>query len=109
MTGTKSYKKESEFQFDVKKYIESKGGYVVKIHVSSYESQGEPDLVCCFNGRFVAFELKKDDGKPSKLQLYKIKKIQQAGGIAKVVDNMKEIEETLNEIFRVQQDGESIQ
>ena len=108
MIGTKD-KAESEFQQQAKKLIESKGGYVIKVHVSAYQSQGEPDLVCCYLGRFVAFELKVDGNKTSKLQDYKIHKIERAGGIAKSVYTLKEIEEALYEIFRVQSGSESKQ
>jgi len=99
-TGTKQL--ESDFQAQAIKLIKQMGGYVIKIHVSAYESQGEPDLVCCYLGRFVAFELKVKGNKPSQLQDYKIKKIIQSGGIAKAVYSLEEIQEVLHEIFRVQ-------
>ena len=83
------------------------GGYVIKIHVSAYESQGEPDLVCCYLGQFVAFELKVKGNKPTKLQKFKIEKIIQAGGVAKTVYSIEEIQEVLHEIFRVQHGSES--
>lgn len=78
------------------------GGYVVKTHVSAYQSQGEPDLTVCYNGKYVAFELKKDEQeKAKKLQEYKLKKIREAGGIAKVVSSLDEIKEVLYELSRV--------
>ena len=102
MTGKDKKEAESRFQKKAKELIESKGGYTIKIHVSAYQSEGEPDLVCCYKGKFVAFELKVDNNKPSKLQLEKIKEIQAAGGIAKAVWSLEEIEETLYEVCRVQ-------
>lgn len=48
--------------------------------VSDRYIKGVPDIVCCVAGYFVAFELKRQGGKPSKLQLYNIKKITEAGG-----------------------------
>ena len=107
MTGINKSKTESEFQEQVIKLIESKGGYVIKIHVSSYQSQGEPDLICCYLGRFIAFELKVKHNQASALQKYKIKAITKAGGVAKSARTLQEIEETLYEIFRVQQGGKS--
>lgn len=107
--GTKKKSKtelESAFQKEAINLIASMGGYVIKIHVSAYQSQGEPDLVCCYRGRFVAFELKVDDNKPSTLQLEKIADIKRAGGVALPVYNINEIKETLYELSRIQQGGE---
>lgn len=108
-TGAKKKSKtelESAFQREAKELIESMGGYTIKVHVSAYQSQGEPDLICCYKGRFVAFELKVDDNKPSALQLEKIEDIKRAGGIALPVYSINEIKETLYEISRIQQGGE---
>jgi len=80
---------------------------VLKTHVSSFQSQGEPDVTACFKGRYIAFELKAKNGRPSKLQLHKIREIQRAGGIAMVVKDLSQVEETLNEISRIQQGNES--
>lgn len=43
---------------------------------------GIPDLIICLNGLFVAVELKKEDGKPSALQLYNIEQIKKSNGQA---------------------------
>ena len=104
-TGTKKKSKselEAAFQKEAIELIESMGGYPIKVHVSAFQSQGEPDLVCCYEGRFVAFELKVDNNKPSALQLEKIKDIKRAGGIALPVYSINEIKETLYEISRIQ-------
>ena len=98
---------EPSFQSKAIKYIESQGGYVIKVHVSAYESQGEPDLVCCYEGIFVGFELKVKGNKPSKLQELKMKLIRDAGGRAKAVYSLDEIQEELYEIHRLQQGDKS--
>lgn len=46
---------------------------------------GTPDRLCCLNGKFVALEYKTEIGKPSKLQLLKIRRIERAGGYAYLV------------------------
>ena len=43
---------------------------------------GIPDIIICLKGKFIAVELKNEDGKPSALQLYNIDKIKQSGGRA---------------------------
>ena len=67
--------------------------------------RGIPDLIICYRGRFIAWELKRSekvaltwrDG--HELQKYNIKKICDSGGIARVVypENFKDsLEELLN-------------
>lgn len=105
-TGTR-IEKESTFQSKAIEYIQKRGGYVVKVHVSAYQKQGVPDLIVCYMGMFVAFELKAKRGTAKQLQLFNKEQIQHAGGTAKVVKTLKEIEDTLDEIFRIRQDNKS--
>ena len=46
---------------------------------------GDPDMLLCVGGVFVAWELKVKKNKATKLQAYKLAKIRAAGGIAHVV------------------------
>lgn len=46
---------------------------------------GSPDVVGCIRGRMIAVELKSEEGKATKLQLHKLKKIREAGGLSYVV------------------------
>ena len=98
---------ESAFQTKVIALIKSKGGYVLKTHVSSFQRQGEPDVTVCYKGRYLAFELKVKGNKPTKLQEHKMCEIRRAGGIAMVARTLKEVEEALDEISGVQQGGKS--
>ena len=104
MTQTGTRILERDLQPEIIEYLESKGAYVLKTHVSSFQKQGEPDITCCYLGRYIAFELKRDEKeKARKLQEYKMKLIRKAGGIAMRVDNIKQVEEVLYEISRIQQ------
>lgn len=67
--------------------------------------RGIPDLIICYKGRFIAWELKRSEKVAStwrdghELQKYNIKKICDSGGIARVVypENFKDsLEELLN-------------
>ena len=79
---------------------------MLKTHVSSFQKQGEPDITCCYKGRYIAFELKRDkNSKTSKLQEYKMKLIRKAGGLAIRVDTINQVKEVLYEISRIQQGG----
>lgn len=76
---------EKKFETKVRKYLESKGAYVVKYFGCGFTQAGVPDLLCCYKGRFIALEIKSDKGKASELQLYNVRKINAAGGMALVL------------------------
>lgn len=88
---------ESAFQKKVIDYIESRGGYKIKIHVSSYQTEGEPDVVCCYRGKFCAFELKQGSTL-SDLQEIKLELIRKAGGIALEVKTIEDIAKVFDAI-----------
>ena len=47
--------------------------------------RGDPDLLICANGKFVALELKKDvRSKPTKLQSHILQQVEDAGGFAAI-------------------------
>jgi len=47
---------------------------------------GIPDIIGCYRGRFIAFEVKRDaKGKPTAMQAYMMEKITAAGGVATVI------------------------
>ena len=77
---------EKIFEDKVKAYLESIGAWYVKYWGGGlYTKRGVPDILVCYKGRFIAVETKADNGRPTELQLYHIKRIQEAGGIAMVL------------------------
>ena len=77
--------KEKDFENKVKAYLMKKGIWALKTWSNGIQRQGVPDLLCCVNGFFVGIELKGNKGVPSKLQIWNIEKIHEAGGIAMVL------------------------
>ena len=77
--------REKDFENKVKNYLIKNNAWVLKTWSNGIQRQGVPDLLCCINGFFVGIELKAEHGKPSELQLWNIKKIREAGGIAIVL------------------------
>ena len=73
---------EKTFENKIEKFLDSQGCWYVKYLANRKTKVGIPDILACVNGRFVAIEVKAQNGKPSELQLYHIKKIREAGGIA---------------------------
>ena len=66
-----------------------------KEHGGPYGTNGIPDIICCYRGRFIAFEAKTETGKPSRLQEAVIRKINAAGGTALVVRSVEDVKAAL--------------
>lgn len=77
--------KEKAFENKIKKFLNDNGCWVVKFFANSYTKRGIPDLLACVNGYFVAIEVKAENGTPSDLQEYNVRKINEAGGIAMIL------------------------
>lgn len=91
---------EKNFENKIKKFLESKGCYFVKQFGCAFTKAGVPDLLCCVNGKFVAIEVKAENGATSYLQDHNIAKIKESGGVAIVVkpsdfDKLKKLIESL--------------
>lgn len=73
---------EKTFETKIRKYLESKGCYVIKYFANGFTKAGIPDLICCINGFSVWIEVKAQNGKPSPLQIHNREKIRTAGGMS---------------------------
>ena len=77
---------EKQFENKIKAYLKSKGAWFVKYWAGksydgkTYTKSGIPDLLVCYKGRFIAIEVKADNGHPTDLPLYNLRKIEAAGG-----------------------------
>jgi hypothetical protein len=75
-----------------------------KQHGGACGSSGLPDIICCLNGRFVAFEVKRPagDGRPAgrltTLQESTIAKINAAKGRAYKVTSLQEVKEIVQNL-----------
>ena len=72
---------EKQFENKIKAYLKEKKAWFIKYWAGAqYTKSGVPDLLVCYKGHFIAIEVKAENGRPSELQLYNIKKITEAGG-----------------------------
>lgn len=91
---------EKNFENRIKGWLKDHNCYFVKFFANRMTKSGVPDILACVNGYFVAIEVKAQNGKPSELQLYNVRKIRESGGFAYIVypsgwDDLKEILEGL--------------
>ena len=82
----------------MKQYLQSQGAYVENIWGGGFQASGIPDLIACYKGVFLGLEVKLDYNKPSEIQKVKIKMINDAGGIGRVVYSIDEVKQVLREV-----------
>ncbi|MEG1806473.1 MAG: VRR-NUC domain-containing protein [Clostridia bacterium] len=87
---------ESEIVAKIQNYLRSEPElFFWKEHGGQYGTAGIPDIICCYKGKFIAFEVKTDIGKTTVLQQITIKRILKAGGYAVVVRSVEEVKKII--------------
>lgn len=92
-------KPETRFKRKVVRILEDMGAKVFVIQ--QLGKHGDPDLLICLRGKFIALELKKDiKSKARPLQVYVLEQVTKARGFAKVV-YPENLDETIMELNRL--------
>jgi Holliday junction resolvase len=78
------------------------GVYYFYPTTGGFGSSGVPDIVCCYQGRFIGIECKAGKGKTTALQDKNLKEISEAGGLAMVVneENVDDVTAVLTDLLR---------
>lgn len=80
----------------IKRYLKSvKNLFFWKEHGGIYGTAGIPDIIVCYKGRFIAFEVKQPGKVLTTLQNATIKRIIECGGYALKVDNVNQVREVI--------------
>ena len=84
----------------IKKYLASLGSDVFfwKEHGSVYGTNGVPDIICCYKGRFLGLECKLPGGRLTELQNRAIEKINRAGGVACRVESVEDVKRVIERV-----------
>lgn len=101
---TREIPKESYYQTKIIRFLKERypKAVVWKAAAGPYSVSGIPDVCMILDGRFYGFEVKRPFvGSPSKMQLFMIKKIRSAGGVAGIVTSIREAEELIREVNAV--------
>ena len=89
---------ESKVQEEIISYLKKNRIYHFRFQAQS-NLNGLPDILCLYKGFFIGLELKREKGgKPTSLQLRKIKTINDNGGIGLIVRSVYEVEMLLDVI-----------
>lgn len=82
---------ESKTRAKIVKALEARGGFWAVIHGSPLQRRGLPDIIGCYHGRYVSFEVKRDaTGKPTDLQAHTMKRIRTEGGVSVLIHSVEQ-------------------
>jgi Holliday junction resolvase len=84
---------EKKVKDKVRKVLAEYGVYNFMPATHGYGRSGVPDIIACFNGRFIAIETKAGKGTTTTLQERELNLIRKNGGVAMVIN-----EENLDEL-----------
>ena len=84
----------------IKRYLASLGSDVFfwKEHGSVYGTNGVPDIICCYKGRFLGLECKLPGGRLTELQKRAIEKINREGCIACRVESVEDVKRVIERV-----------
>lgn len=76
---------EKNFENKIKGWLKDHNCWHVKFFANRMTKTGVPDILASVNGYFVGIEVKAQNGTPSELQYYNVRKIRESGGFAFIV------------------------
>ena len=81
----------------IRKYLASLGSdaFFWKEHGSVYGTNGVPDIICCYKGRFLGLECKLPGGRLTELQKRAIEQINRAGGFACRMESVEDVKRVI--------------
>ena len=91
-------KNESQIQAAILRFLRSLGAYCWAVKAAVCNERGVPDIICCYRGKFVGFEVKTAKGRISGPQRVQNERIRRACGRAVVVRTVEDVKTVLREI-----------
>lgn len=82
---------EQRFKKEIKRYIESRGGFWSVVTGGAYSKPGDPDIVACFKGLYIGIEAKTPTGVQSDWQKTRQEQIEESEGIYLLARDMDDV------------------
>ena len=67
---------------DINAYLVSIGAFIIKPVTYGQGKSGAPDLICCYDGKFIAIEVKRPGKSATAIQERRMEEVRKAGGTA---------------------------
>jgi hypothetical protein len=100
-------KNEATIQALILKFLRTLGPACWVIKAAVCNERGVPDILCCYKGRFIGFEVKTTTGRISGPQRVQNERIRRACGRAVVVRGIADVQAVLEHIDREVDDDET--
>ena len=82
---------ERDLTRQVRDFLRVLGAWEVKHRAGLGDRRGVPDILACYRGRFVAFEVKAPRGRLTPYQTAELEAVRHAGGIAAEVRSLEDV------------------
>jgi Holliday junction resolvase len=89
---------ESFEKAEICRYLDSIGAWYFKPMMNGFGKAGVPDIVACYQGRFIGVEVKREGKVPTPIQERRLDEIRRRRGIG-VAGTAKQVISYLNELF----------
>lgn len=86
---------ESAIKKEITDFLTTRGAYWARVAGGPFSKIGDPDLVVCYKGRFIALEGKVPGGVQSEWQKTREHQIATAMGIYAIVDSVEDVEKVM--------------
>lgn len=72
---------ESRLKQRIRDLLTARGAFYSNVQGGSFAKPGDPDMVVCYHGRYIAIEAKAPDGRQSSIQRIRQNQIEEAEGL----------------------------
>lgn len=91
--------KESNFQKLVLDFLKEREIYALNIHGGPFQERGISDILMCYEGKFIALELKANNNRPSEIQQFHLEEINKNKGVGLIFNYNKEWKKDLQTLL----------
>lgn len=91
---------EAKLKKSIRDVLDSRGAFWSNIQGGAFSKPGDPDIVVCYRGRYVAIEAKAPRGRQSEIQKLRQEQIEGAGGVyilARTVEAVTSVLDAMDE------------
>ena len=89
---------ESDLKKKIKDFLDDRGAFWSMVTGGAYSKPGDPDMVVCYKGHYIAIEAKAPNGVQSPEQKTRQKQIEKTHGIYILAYSVRDVERELNSI-----------
>lgn len=89
---------ESKLKQRIRDLLTARGAFYSNVQGGSFAKPGDPDIVVCYRGRYVAVEAKAPDGRQSSIQRIRQEQIEDAGGMYVLAYSVEDVVSALDRL-----------